>query len=104
MAKTRLELHEFLVGILGDKTRHVYFQPPTNTKISYPAIIYSLSDLDDRQANNNLYKREKAYQVIVVDKNPDSEIFERMSKCQYCRFDRFYTSDNLNHFVFTLYY
>ncbi len=104
MAKPRLELHEMLVDILGDGTRHVYFQPPPSIKMKYPAIIYSLSGIDDRFANDDAYKREKTYQVTVVDEDPDSEIFERLLKVSYCRFDRFFTADNLNHFVFTLFY
>lgn len=98
---SRLELHEVLCSILG--TRNVYFQPPASIKMKYPAIKYSRADINNRFANNNVYAQHIAYQVIVIDANPDSEFVEKVSKLPLCSFDRHYTSDNLNHDVFTLY-
>lgn len=98
----RLEFHEILADILG--SRNVYFQPPETVKIEYPAIIYSRSDIDNRFADNNVYLQNHKYQVIVVDKNPDSAIVDAVSKLPTANFDRHYTSDNLNHDVFTVFY
>lgn len=95
-------LHAELVKILGSE--NVYFQPPESIKINYPAIIYSRSDIDNRFANDNVYLQDHAYQVIVVDKDPDSEIVHKLSKFPMSRFDRHYVADNLNHDVFTIYY
>ena len=100
--KTREELQAFLEAFLN--SRNVYFQPPPSVKINYPAIIYSLADIQNSPANNNVYMQNKAYQVTIVDKDPDSEISKRMSLIPLCRFNRFFTSDNLNHFIYTLYY
>ena len=47
--KTRLELDEELVKILGSK--NVYFQPPESLKLNYPAIVYSLSNISNRIYN-----------------------------------------------------
>lgn len=99
---SRLELHEILADILG--SRNVYFQPPESVKIEYPAIIYSRSDIDNTFADNNVYLQNHRYQVIVVDKDPDSVIVDAVSKYPTARFDRHYTSDNLNHDVFTVFY
>lgn len=98
----RLELHEFLCEVLG--TRQVYFQPPESIKMKYPAIVYSLSDIPTEFANNNPYIQSQAYEVIVIDSNPDSTIVKKISQLPKCRFNRHYTSDNLNHYVFTLIY
>lgn len=98
----RLELQKILEQILG--SRHVYFQPPESIKMEYPAIVYSRSDVINRYANNNVYIQDISYEVTVIDYDPDSEIVKKVSKLPYCRFDRHYTSDNLNHDTFTIYF
>lgn len=99
---SRLELQLELEQILGN--RNVYYQPPESMKIGYPAIVYSRSDILDRFADDDKYLQKIAYRVIVIDKNPDSEIVDKISKMRFCKFQRHYVSDNLNHDVFTLYY
>lgn len=98
----RLELHEILCGILG--TRNVYYQPPESVKMKYPAIVYSREDIENTSADNLTYKQSYFYQVTVVDANPDSEIVHKVSKLPRCIHDRHFTSDNLNHDVFTICY
>lgn len=102
MMESRLELHEILCEVLG--SRNVYFQPPEGQKMKYPAIVYSRYDIVNDHANNNPYIRSLAYQVIVIDKDPDSEIVDRVSLLPKCSFDRHYASENLNHDVFIIYY
>lgn len=70
----------------------------------YPAIVYSLADVDTDHANDRPYLRRKAYTVTVIDKDPDSEVAEAVSLLPCCRFDRHYASDNLHHFAFRLTY
>lgn len=98
----RLELHEVLCNVLG--SRNVYYQPPASVKMQYPAIVYSRKDIYNRHADNDVYKQDHAYDITVIDKNPDSLIVEEISRLPKCRFDRHYTADNLNHDVFTIYY
>lgn len=98
----RLELHEFLCNILG--SRNVYFQPPESVKMKYPAIVYSRNDIANKHANNLVYSQKTAYDVIVIDFNPDNLFVKAVSKLPLCRFVRHYTADNLNHDLFTLYY
>lgn len=99
---SRLELHEVLCSVLGN--RNAYFQPPENIKMKYPAIVYSRDDIVNLQANNEVYRQAKKYQVIVIDQNPDSEIVKKISKLSRIRYDRHYISDGLNHDVFTIFY
>lgn len=98
----RLELHEILCRIL--RSRNVYFQPPESLKMQYPAIVYSRDDIQNTFADDVVYMQKHIYQVIVIDKDPDSEIVEKVSKLPACRFDRHYISDNLNHDSFLLYF
>ena len=44
------------------------------------------------------------YTVTVIDDDPDSDIQRIIDQFPLCEFDRFYTSDDLNHWVFDLYY
>ena len=99
---TRIDLQNVLEELLG--SRNVYYQPPESLKMSYPAIVYSRKTIDNSYANNSVYKQNQAYAITVIDKNPDSEIVNKVSKLPTCRFDRHFKSDNLNHDVFTLYY
>ncbi len=96
----RLELQSLLERL----TERVYFQPPTNISLVYPCILYQLDGDRTERANNKLYSRTKRYQVTVIDRNPDSELPDKVIELPLCEFDRFYTADNLNHTVFTLFF
>lgn len=98
----RLDLSARLHSILGSD--HVYFQPPEGTKLKYPCIIYKLGDIDTKFADNSGYTNRKKYSITIIDKNPDSELPDEFAKLPLSRFDRFFTADNLNHWVFALYF
>lgn len=98
----RIELQTMLENILG--SRNVYFQPPENVKIKYPAIIYSRTRIDGRFANNNVYKLDHAYQVVYVHTNPDDPMIDTLAQIPTCRFQREYAADNLYHDVFIIYF
>lgn len=102
MAKDREELHELLCDLLGSS--QVYYQHPETFKMEYPAIVYIRSSIRNDFADDAVYLQANAYQVTVIDHDPDSEIARKISKLPMCRFDRHYKADNLNHDVFTIYY
>lgn len=99
---SRLELQIKLEELLG--SRRVYYQPPENIKMSYPAIVYSKDDIDTKYADNINYKNLKKYNIIVIDKLPDNSVIEKILKLPLSSYDRYYNSDNLNHDSITLYY
>ena len=99
---TRLDLQVLLETLFG--SRNVYYQPPENIKLSYPAIVYSKSNIQDRNADDNVYLRNTRYEITVIDKKPDNEVIAALLDLPYCSFDRHFKSDNLNHDVLTLYY
>lgn len=96
----------FLQSLLEDllESKNVYFQPPESQKLNYPSIIYNLNYVDTSRANNKLYRFKKRYQVILIDRDPDSKFFDRFLQLAYCTFDRFYTENGLNHWSFNLYF
>ena len=99
---SRLDLHATLCEILG--SHNVCFQPPSSVRMQYPAIVYSRKDIEKRSADDIAYRKLPCYEVILVDKNPDSQFVEKILDLPYCSYDRHYESDNLNHDVFTLYF
>jgi len=96
----RLDLQEILVGI----TPNVYFQPPANTQLEFPCIVYSRSAIRTEFADNSPYARKKRYQVTVIDENPDSTIPDDVGALPMCSFERFFTADKVNHDVFSLFF
>ena len=99
---SRPNLQTKLEQILG--SRNVYFQPPESIKLNYPAIVYKRSNIQNTFADNEVYKQSYFYEIIVIDRKPDSQITKKLSKLPKIRFDRSFTYDNLNHDVFTIYY
>lgn len=103
MNDRRLMLDDILrTQILGSD--NVYFQPPESVKMSYPAIRYELSRIDLQYADDRPYMSAKRYSVTIIDKNPDSFLPDLITALPFCSFNRFYTADNLNHWVFDLYF
>lgn len=98
----RETLQVLLEQILGSK--HVYYQPPANLQMGYPAIVYSREKIENIHADDSIYKQDTVYKITIIDKDPDSNIVYKISQIPMCRYDRHYVSDNLNHDVFTLYY
>lgn len=98
----RLELQTLLETLLG--SRNVYFQPPASISMQYPAIRYSLNDIENLHADNQVYSQRKSYSVTLIDWNPDNVYVDKLSELPMCSFDRHYVADNLNHYVFTLYF
>lgn len=99
--RTRTDLHEKLCDILG--TGYVYYRKPSKG-VKYPCIIYDLDGESPMFADDILYVTPKRWAITIVDQNPDSEIPDRLRRLRYCRFDRSYNANGLNHFVYTLYF
>lgn len=96
----RLELQSLLETVVP----HVYFQPPSNIQIQFPCIIYSRDGTSADRANNGLYRHAKRYQITVVDRNPDTELADKIEALQYASFERFFAADDLNHYVFSIFF
>lgn len=102
METNRLKLQDMLEELVG--SRNVYYQPPSSLKMKYPAIVYDIKRIDDKHANNSTYNRSFCYEITVIDYGDDDEIVDKVLNLPMCSFQRHFTSDNLNHNVFELYY
>lgn len=99
---SRLKLQELLEKLLESK--NVYYQPPESKKMEYPAIKYSVDDIDKKSADDTAYLLNKRYELIVISKKPDHPVIDKLLQLPMCSFNRHYEADNLNHDVLTLYY
>lgn len=98
----RLDLQILLEGLLGSS--FVYFQPPESIQLSYPCIIYQRSSIRIDHSNNSPYTLRKEYTITVIHRDPDSLVPDQIAMMPTARHDRYYTADNLNHNVFTIFY
>jgi hypothetical protein len=99
---TRLEFQSVLEGLLGSD--NVYFQPPENTGMNYPAFVYNRFFRVETFADNLPYFGTKRYRVTVIDADPDSLLPDKVAKLPMTTFIRHFTLSNLNHDVFDVYF
>jgi len=102
MAKDRLDLQALFESLIG--SRNVYFQPPASVRMNYPCIRYNLAIIDNMPADNTRYLQGTAYNVIYITYNPDDAMIKILSQLPMSKFDRWYAADNLNHYVYTIFY
>ena len=102
VAQPREYLHQILLDILDGY--ECYFQPPDNVQMSYPCIVYDLSNDNVDYANNKRYRTMKRYEITIMDYDPDSEIPDKVADLPYCSFIRHYSQDNLHHFIYEIYF
>lgn len=101
--RSREEFDTKLRELIGNG--NLYFQPSEQVQMKYPCIVYKRSNIDLQYADNKAYIGTNCYEVTVISKNPDYHIVEEIPFVfPMCRFNRFYTADNLNHNSFTIYY
>jgi hypothetical protein len=100
MGQPRLELQTLLEGVAP----YVYFQPPPNFRMQFPCIIYSRDGTQAQHADNELYRHFKRYQVTVIDRDPDTILADTVESLKYCSFERSFKANDLNHYVFSLYF
>jgi len=98
----RLKLQTSLETILD--SRQVYFQPPESVRMSYPAIVYDLDGINTEYADDKVYSLTKSYQIILMDRKSNHYLIDKIIQLHKCSFIRSYTANNLNHFVFRLYF
>lgn len=91
-----------LETLLG--SRNVYFQPPENIKLKYPAIVYSTGSPKITYANNKVYGYLTNFVITYIRKTSDDDLPETIVRhFQTCTEDRTFVSDNLYHTVFKLF-
>lgn len=83
---------------------NVYFQPPTNVEMVYPAVVYERAKANTEYADNEPYTITKQYQLQLISRDPDESAFNAIAALPQCVHERFFVADNLNHDVFNIYF
>jgi hypothetical protein len=83
---------------------NVYFQPPSNIALQYPCIVYKRSDENVKYADNGHFSLYLRYEVMIIDRDPDSPIPGLLRQLPLVSYDRFFAADDLNHDVYNLYW
>ena len=71
--------------------------------MGYPCIVYELDRIVKKRADNGVYLKTWRYQVKLITKNPDDPMVDALASMVHSEFERHYTTDTLNHFVFNIY-
>lgn len=93
-----------LQDILETITPNVYFQPPANVQMAYPAIVYHRDTGSTSFANNKPYSYEQRYEMTLISRDPDEVLHAAIRALPKTSHARFYVADNLNHDVFSIYF
>ena len=99
MGRPRSELSEKLHMLCNN----VYFQPPSNLSMKFPCIVYSLSNINVRFANNDPYRTYDEYSVTYITRDPDDPVIHDLALMRMCHMTNTGTNDNLHHYYYQVY-
>ena len=102
LEKDSRELQFELEELLG--SGEVYYNPPASVRMTYPAIVFVRSKINNIFANNRVYGQRNRYEVTTITEDPDDPIIHKVSMLDTCSFDRHFVNDNLHHNTFSLYH
>lgn len=98
---SRTDLNALLMSFCPN----VYFQEPESIKMKYPCVVYHRDDVQTQHADNRPYKHKTRYQLTVISREAEeSDILAHVLVLTGCTYDRFFSTENLNHDVFTLFF
>lgn len=97
----RVQFQELLKTLLDSD--QVYFQPPSNVQMTYPAITYSRAVADSRFAGNKPYRINERFTVTFIDRKPNQAMFDKLIALPLCSHSTSFAADNLNHDVFDIF-
>lgn len=99
----RLRFRDELASLL--ENGKCYYQPPESVKMEYPCFVYERARFHQLRADNKRYRSIPCWSVTLIVKSPqDAFITKVLDRFQMASFDRSFTTDNLNHYAFTIYY
>jgi hypothetical protein len=79
----------------------LYYQPPESMKLAYPCFVYHFDGFQNRVADNVKYTTGVSFDVTYITRSPTSRVPIVVNKIPLMSFDRYYTADNLHHYVYT---
>lgn len=99
----RVDIQEKFKFLLG--SNNVYYQPPANLKMKYPAIVYSLDGLDVKRFDNTRLINKNCFSVTHIYRNESENLVETMLKnFEYISFDNRSIADGIYNDHYTIYW
>lgn len=98
----RLKLQALLKDLLGSS--NVYYQPPAKLIMSYPCFVYARDLANVQFADNFPYRHTKRYSLTYITRDPDDPIIDKVDVLPLCTMSRVFTTDNLHHHAYNLYF
>jgi hypothetical protein len=99
---TRLDFQTALAALQDGVA--VYFQPPPNVSMVYPAIVYNRDIRAVSYADNGIHSQTHRYQVTVIDRDPDSLLPDLVGDMPLSTRVRHFTTEGLHHDIFYVYF
>ena len=90
----------------GDRTKHVYFNPPPDFQMEFPCIVYEESRPTNYHADNVRYFHFTRWKVTTMTQDPEAlDLAPKVAELPHCTLDGSpFRSDNVVHHVFELYW
>ena len=99
----RVDIQDKFKFLLG--SNNVYYQPPANLKMKYPAIVYSLDGLDVKRFDNTRLINKNCFSVTHIYRNESENLVETMLKnFEYISFDNRSIVDGIYNDHYTIYW
>nr|DAD73345.1 MAG TPA: tail completion protein [Siphoviridae sp. ctKm44]DAE09866.1 MAG TPA: tail completion protein [Siphoviridae sp. ctJdE31] len=77
----------------------LFYNPVSNTNLTYPCILYKRSAVRQRHADNIRYHTHESYEITVIDKRVESPVIDILLDSQYCVYENEFIVDNMHHTI-----
>lgn len=107
MAHKRIELQKILEDFMVscDYKPNVFFQPPSNHKLTYPVIIYELQNYRINSADNKSYFKSPRYAITIISQKADEPMVDKILDLGLpITYDRHFDNDNIYHNTYDVYF
>lgn len=90
----------------GDKTKHVYYNPPTGFQMEYPCYVYEDNRPSVKYADNQNYLNFPCWKVTTMTRDPESmDLAPKLEELCYCVLENpGFRTDGISHRIYTLYF
>lgn len=97
----RLALHQEFVNILGNAC-NVYFMPPQEMRLSYPAIVYYVGGGSDSYADNVRFLPRTTFDVTLIENDPLSAKVDAIRDLRHSSYMTSFKKDGLHQHKFKI--
>ena len=97
----RLALHQEFIRILGNAC-NVYFMPPQEMRLSYPAIVYYLGGGSDSYADNVRFLPRTTFDVTLIENEPLSPKVDEIRDLKHSSYMTSFKKDHLHQHQFKI--